>query len=606
MIHLPLLLATLLAQVTPPPTPPPLSTPTPNASAQPSGEPSEEPSAQPSAEPTPTPSPSPSPTPTGPRLTLSAVEVDLNPAQQRTVLVSGASAPLTATMAGKLVNLAVDPNAANVTITATQATGSDTIHLTDANGATGEIAVKVAFNAGTIQPQTTLRVTGAPVDPLWLARQVANWIARVTLAQPGTQTSIGTATPLPAPLAPGQQANFAIPITIHSADGTYFDQTGTTAVTVQNLALDPFAPPVLYYDDDPEHVGADGVLFRGTVTPAQAARLYFYHDATTDPRRVIVLLTATSESPTTVQLIDATAGPNMDVLTVGNVITRDFLQLKARSEGVVVDLPQDEPYVVHDVPAGPRQLVAGSIDVRILSGGPVTVTVLAASAGVDPRTLMNGPVVGGDGHHRTGTFTIANFGTDALAYDAGGADAKVVIGDREPTPPNADSNGTTHDYGDYGVLHTINATLNNPSDAPATAYLYMRPIAGVARASFLVDGNLVQVGCVRTPVPYQVATFALAPHQTTRSFVQTMTDGGSFYPIEIGVTATPPQPEAPPMAAPDGCFPKPGYVAPSPSPLPGASAAPGAASSPGASPSPSPSATPTLVPGPVPPPPAST
>jgi hypothetical protein len=36
-----------------------------------------------------------------------------------------------------------------------------------------------------------------------------------------------------------------------------------------------------------------------------------------------------------------------------------------------------------------------------------------------------------------------------------------------------------------------------------------------------------------------------------------MTDGGSFYPVEIGITGTPPTPATPAISAPDGCFPKP-------------------------------------------------
>jgi hypothetical protein len=32
-----------------------------------------------------------------------------------------------------------------------------------------------------------------------------------------------------------------------------------------------------------------------------------------------------------------------------------------------------------------------------------------------------------------------------------------------------------------------------------------------------------------------------------------MTDGGSFYPLEYGVTATQPAPYTPPVGAPDGC-----------------------------------------------------
>jgi hypothetical protein len=57
--------------------------------------------------------------------------------------------------------------------------------------------------------------------------------------------------------------------------------------------------------------------------------------------------------------------------------------------------------------------------------------------------------------------------------------------------------------------------------------------------------------------PYQISSFELSPGQTMRALVQTMTDGGSFYPAEIGLTTTPPQTHAPTINAPEGCFPKP-------------------------------------------------
>ncbi len=74
---------------------------------------------------------------------------------------------------------------------------------------------------------------------------------------------------------------------------------------------------------------------------------------------------------------------------------------------------------------------------------------------------------------------------------------------------------TGHDYGDYGIVHTIDVTLNNPGNAPATVYLFMQPLAGPARGTFLVDGNSVDVGCVRVPSRYQVTAFNLAPGQSS-------------------------------------------------------------------------------------------
>ena len=514
-----------------------------------------------------TPSPGPTVVPSAGVLTPSATTLDLNPAQQRVVLVSGATPPITATLGRKLVSVAVDPNATSVTVSASQATGTDDIHLTDANGASADIAVRVAFNAGTIVPQATLKITGSPVDSNWLARRLETFVGRLTQALPGTQVQIGQ---VPAPItapSPGAQEQVSIPVAISSPDGTYFDQSGTTVVTVENMPAAPFSPSLLFYDDDPERMTSDGVLFRGTVTSEAPARLYYYHDDSSDPRHLAIVLNGVQVS-TSVHLVEAVAGPNVDVMTVGNTVTRNFLLTKSAGEGVIVDLAQDVPYVVGDVAVTNDQLVAGTIDLRILSGGPVTVSVVAFSYGVDPRALLGGPVLPGDGHHRTGVFRLSGFGDDTLTYTAGATgETTLVIGDREPTPPSADPGATGHDYGDYGVLHDIGVTFDNPTDAASTAYLYFRPLAGPARASFLVDGAAIDLGCMREPVPYQIAAYTLPPHTTSRARLQTMTDGGSLYPAEIGVTATQPQPSAPPIGAPDGCFPKPA-AGPSPAASP--------------------------------------
>jgi hypothetical protein len=92
-------------------------------------------------------------------------------------------------------------------------------------------------------------------------------------------------------------------------------------------------------------------------------------------------------------------------------------------------------------------------------------------------------------------------------------------------------------------------------------------MGGVVRSSFLVDGTLVQVGCARLSERYQIGQpFTVNPGKAQIT-VQTMTDGGSNYPLEVGLTATPPLPTTPPITAPDGCFPK-AQNTPASSPLP--------------------------------------
>ncbi|MBV8197983.1 MAG: hypothetical protein JO263_07595 [Candidatus Eremiobacteraeota bacterium] len=489
-------------------------------------------------------------------LSVSPASVNLNPAQQQTVSITGASAPVEATLDQRLVTVSVSPDGSGVTITATQATGSDVLHLVDASGARADLPIRVAFNAGTIAPQQTLRVTGDPADPQWLGEEVQRQVLRATKAQPDAHVTLGSFPPISEPLVPGASTQVIVPVQISGGD-KYFDANGSTTVDVTNVAMPPFQPALLFYSDDPEHVTQDGVLFRGTVSSAAPARLYYYHDDGEEPRRLVVLVSGASAEPSELQLVETRAGPNMDVMHVGHTVSKNFLLTKTRHEGTIVDLSQDDPYVLADVPMTARQLVAGTVDLRVLSGAPVTVTVLGVSPGVDPRTLIAAPQLPDDGHHRTGVFAIAGYGSEALSYTVGGADATAVIGDTDPTPPSADPQAMGHDYGDYGVVHTMSVTMQNLEADATTAYLYFKPLAGPARGSFLLDGNLIEIGCVRVATPYEISSIDLGPGESYHGTLLTMSDGGSFYPAEIGITTTPPQPHAPSISAPDGCFPKP-------------------------------------------------
>jgi len=122
----------------------------------------------------------------------------------------------------------------------------------------------------------------------------------------------------------------------------------------------------------------------------------------------------------------------------------------------------------------------------------------------------------------------------------GGPDVAAQYGGRSPTLPNTDPNDPGRDFGDYGVLHQIAVTLINPSDTPQTVYLYEKPLGGPVRSTFVIDGQLKELGCVRLPQPYWVTTYELPPRFTGLSSIVTMTDGGSFYPLEFGATATQP------------------------------------------------------------------
>ncbi len=530
------------AQVTPPPPPPTLVSPAPVSSATASPAPSASPVATPSA-------------PAVPALIASPASLDLHPAQQGLITVTNATGDLSASLDHALAGISIDQTARTVTLTATGQTGSDVLHLLDASGARVDVPIRVAFDAGTVAPQATLAITGSPVDPAWLAARVMSLVTRVDAALPGATVTVTPPAAMSSPPPPGQQSVIDVPVAI-AGGSAYYSVSGTTQVQVSNVAVAPFSPPLLFYDDDPERVQADGVLFRGTIASSQPVRLYYYHDDGAEPRHLAILLTPASEDPTQVQAIDSAAGPNLDVMSVGHATTRNFLLQEPANEGTVINLTGDT-YVLRDMAMQPGQGVAGTLDLRVLTGGAVSLAVVAYSPGVDPLGLLSAPTLGDDGHHRTGIFTLAGYGDDALTFTVGGPDATVVYGDRQPSVPSVDPASQGHDYGDYGVLHAATFALVNPTAAPATVYLFEKPIGGIVRSSFLVDGSEVEMGCVRPPLPYQIGAYQLGPGQTYRLILETMADGGSNYPLEVGITQTPPQPTTPPISAPDGCFPKP-------------------------------------------------
>lgn len=421
--------------------------------------------------------------------------------------------------------------------------------------------------AGVIPSSISIAVTGSPAtDADVLDAQIRAALTRQirpTLG-PGASIAYGPIVPWPLlPLAAGATAAVNVTVTI-DANGSA-PVSSVTTVNVYNVALAPVRPRVLFLSDDPEYLQSEGVVFRGEVAAERPARLYYYHSDIGLPRDVDVVVTAPVRSR--VQLITSAAGPDLDVMSVGHTVSRDLLRFEQANEGALVDIDPDRPFVVRHGLLLAGEVLAGAADVRVVSGGPVTVSVLASPAGSRPDALLSGPRVAYDGHHRHGIFDLEGFGAIAASYTVGGPDAAAQYGGRNQTLRNVDPNDPGRDYGDYGALHSITLTLANPSDAEQPVYLYEKPLGGPVRSTFVIDGQLKEVGCVRLQQPYWVTTYELPPRYTGVSTILTMTDGGSFYPLELGATSTQPLSYTPPVGSPDGCSPNaPPFVDPTPPP----------------------------------------
>lgn len=491
------------------------------------------------------------------------------PSGTLTIAIANSTGPINASIDNPIATWNIDQNAHTVTLTAGQTLGRAVLTISDASAQTLAIPVRVGLDAAKVTANNlTLQYTGNPVDQAWLQKTVQRTLLRNVQLQPGA--SAQTVFTLPA-LAPGSVSAFGARVNVPGSD-TLYPVNAVVNVNLQNVSAPAFSPPLLFYDDDPEHIPAEGVLYKGHVSPGTPVRLYYYHDNGGAARDLAVVLSTTAGS-SSVQLIDASAGPNVDVMTVGHNVTRDFLTRKPANEGILAAVSADSPYIAERFALQPLEGAAGTIGINVASGPGVDVTVLSLAPNTPDAqiaALLNGPRLPGDGHHRTGVFNISGYASDSLAYTVGGQDASLQYGLQSPPtvgPPDG------RDFGEYGVWRTLNFSVNNPTGTPATLYLYEEPLGGPVRSSFSINGALppVEIPCARVSERYQIGSPVQAPPGSSAVQVQTMTDGGSFYPIEVGLTATPPTPVPPPISAPNGCFPKPqaqpsGAASPQPEP----------------------------------------
>ena len=439
--------------------------------------------------------------------------------------------------------------------------------------------------AGIVPTDATLELGGF-VSAEFATARIQAAIARTAQLQPGATIDVRVAA-LPAGLKPGDAVETVARVRI-DGHAAFVDRVGVTNVHLRDETLPQLDPAFLFYSDDPERLdaSADGVLYRNTIDAARSARVYAYHVSDAPDRRLYLALRATG-SDARVQILGYAAGPTDAFAYAGHVSTLQYLLARGTQQSSIARVSADAPYLMQLGTRALREgdLVAAIFDLRVLSGDPVDVEIVAASADADPIDMLDAPEREGDGHGRRGEFALADVPPLALTYAIGGAEpTPFAIG--TPTVANLRAGGRPLG-GDYGVLRGVALAVSNPTSVPATAYFYEAAAGGTATTTvwFTGDPKPTEIPCVKLPTSrYLVREMPLAPGETRSVTGEYMTDGTSSFPLLFGLTATPPSPPPGPYS-PDACNPK---------PLP--SVTPAATSVPVAPPLPSDTASPTALP----------
>lgn len=492
----------------------------------------------------------PTPTPTPVPILADPPGLNVSPGNTAVVHANGVFGTLAAKVAdpSRAIISTIDQATRTVAI-AGVAPGLTTVTLSDDRGITRDVPIRVAYIAGSIASEVTVRITGNPASTRFIRNIAAQAASSAAILRPGATVAIDPNSVQGARDLPvSDVASVDVPLQLNGSD--YFSVAGTTHVHLENVALPHIRPSRLMVSDYPEQLHENGVLFTATLDRGAPQRFLYYHYNPPDQpaRRILLRAQNASALPATLQFITGEAGPGPNEMEVGHSSTVRFLAREAQNEGNVVIVPPNTTVTLVNQSLPPQTSVSNLVQLRELDGDPVALTLLAQNASdplerpVDSATLLESEV-----KHARGIYRVPEFYFDyTYTVDGSGNDLEMPIG-QLPLPNLREGQALA---GDYGVMQSINLTIVNPTAGAMPIALYENPRGGRATGTYLIDRTLVQSHAVAPFTKWKLREYRVPPHSTFRVTIVTMPEGGSSYPVRLIVapddgSASPGSPSSP-------------------------------------------------------------
>ena len=429
-----------------------------------------------------------------------------------------------------ILDAAVDQNARTITLTG-KAPGTTVVTITDSRGLSRDVPVRVGYYAGQIRPSITVLITGDPSSQDFVRSQAVGAIKRETSVRPGGEAVVGTDDiPFDGRLDQDRVAEFDVPVLIQGEN--LFSVTGTTHVRVENVAVPRISPASMLVSDFPERLTENGELFTSDLPPEQPSRfLYFHYNPPGQPdRRIVLHAQNMSSGPAVVQFITGNGGPSPNEMQAGHESAQRFLERLVQNEGRLVTIAPNSSSVVAQQDLPPGQVVCALLQLRVLSGGNVRLTLDAEDAQSDPNDgpAANAPLLQGTAPHARGKYGIPEFHFAAV-WNTTGDYLELPIG-QIPLPNQLKGEALG---GDYGVLQSFVVTVQNPTNSPQPIAIYENPRGGWATGTYLIDGAVVQSHRVPPFSRYKIRQYVVPAKGFVRTTIVTMPEGGSSYPLRL-------------------------------------------------------------------------
>lgn len=298
------------------------------------------------------------------------------------------------------------------------------------------------------------------------------------------------------------------------------------------INLDWSAPTtsVAALSDHPEDVARTGMLFSGGLTTLRPVRLQYYHLGSlpgTAPN-IRLYLTNTGAQNSRLYLRKAAGEPSEEYVDTGHGNNVNWFARDTHGEGEFVDLAPGSTAIIHHQDMPLHKVVSGTVEMTLVEGPPLQFNLVSAR---DRETDLglNNLLKESDVHSR-GFYPVATQRV-VRTYNCGDPELKIAVGALR----QATFSGVRELRGDYGVVYDLDLTLVNPTSQRRKVELLFNPRGGDATATFISDGDLIEIPRTEAFKEVLVQEVWLEPTQSKQLHMQTIPEGASSYPIRLVV-----------------------------------------------------------------------
>ena len=324
-------------------------------------------------------------------------------------------------------------------------------------------------------------------------------------------------------LSPGNKKNIEVS---YALDGGAGAKSGTLNVLLENRSITTPKETLTFFSNNPEGVEQRQLLYYASLPEGSAGRLVLHHqNQTSSDLEIVARVVNTGNSAAALHVIEGMSPPNINTFYIGFKSAEEFWNNLNAGIGSVLTIPAGRQAVIarQKLPRGYTS--SGYFKLTNLGHEQLFVETIAVTPGAklpdglwEDRRGASSSVFPEPQILRTHTY---NSGDNWLYMRLGDEQPESAVGDGKIL------------HGCYGVTHTYNVELNNPTNTPQLFFVVLRASAGEVKGQFFIDDEYFVTPLVAGGEEFLLKEIPMRPGQTKLLKIAAIPLNGGFYPASI-------------------------------------------------------------------------